>query len=34
MGPGIENAFAGIAQAYSENVPILVIPVGRAARPL
>ncbi len=31
MGPGIENAFPGIAQAYSENVPILVIPVG--ARP-
>ena len=27
-GPGIENAFAGIAQAYSENVPMLVIPAG------
>jgi acetolactate synthase-1/2/3 large subunit len=27
-GPGIENAFAGIAQAYSENVPLLVIPAG------
>jgi acetolactate synthase I/II/III large subunit len=27
-GPGIENAFAGVAQAYSENVPILVIPGG------
>ena len=25
-GPGIENAFPGIAQAYSENVPLLVIP--------
>src|SRR3954454_16737145 len=25
-GPGIENAFAGIAQAYAENVPMLVIP--------
>jgi acetolactate synthase-1/2/3 large subunit len=24
-GPGIENAFPGIAQAFSENVPILVI---------
>ncbi len=30
-GPGIENAFPGIAQAYSENVPLLVIP---AALPL
>ncbi|MGE0652923.1 MAG: thiamine pyrophosphate-requiring protein [Alphaproteobacteria bacterium] len=28
QGPGIENAFAGIAQAYSENVPLLVIPSG------
>jgi acetolactate synthase I/II/III large subunit len=27
-GPGIENAFAGIAQAFSENVPLLVIPSG------
>ena len=27
-GPGIENAFPGIAQAYSENVPMLVIPAG------
>jgi acetolactate synthase-1/2/3 large subunit len=27
-GPGIENAFPGIAQAYSENVPLLVIPAG------
>jgi len=27
-GPGIENAFAGVAQAYSENVPMLVIPAG------
>src|SRR2546423_965751 len=25
-GPGIENAFPGIAQAFAENVPILVIP--------
>ena len=25
-GPGIENAFAGIAQAYAENVPMLMIP--------
>ena len=28
QGPGIENAFAGVAQAYSENVPVLVIPAG------
>ena len=27
-GPGIENAFPGIAQAYAENVPLLVIPGG------
>src|SRR3546814_6623051 len=27
-GPGIENAFAGVAQAYAENVPLLVIPGG------
>jgi thiamine pyrophosphate-dependent acetolactate synthase large subunit-like protein len=30
-GPGIENAFAGVAQAFSENVPLLVIPAGFAA---
>ena len=28
-GPGIENAYPGIAQAYSENVPLLVIPAGQ-----
>ena len=27
-GPGIENAFPGVAQAFSENVPMLVIPAG------
>jgi acetolactate synthase I/II/III large subunit len=27
-GPGIENAFPGIAQAFSENVPLLVIAGG------
>ena len=27
-GPGAENAFGGIAQAYSESVPILVMPAG------
>ena len=29
-GPGSENAFPGIAQAYAENVPMLVIPGGEA----
>ena len=28
QGPGIENAFAGVAQAYAENVPILILPAG------
>lgn len=27
-GPGIENAFPGVAQAFSENVPLLVLPAG------
>jgi len=27
-GPGIENAFPGVAQAYSENVPMLILPGG------
>ena len=27
-GPGIENAFPGVAQAYTENVPVLIIPAG------
>src|SRR4029077_19984398 len=27
-GPGIENAFPGVSQAFSENVPLLVIPAG------
>ena len=25
-GPGIENAFPGIAQAFAENVPMMVVP--------
>ena len=29
-GPGIENAFPGVAQAFSENVPMLVIPMASA----
>ncbi len=31
-GPGTENAFGGVAQAYSESVPILVVPGGYARR--
>ena len=29
-GPGTENAYGGVAQAYGESVPILVIPMGYA----
>ena len=28
FGPGTENAFGGVAQAYGESVPILVLPGG------
>ncbi len=31
-GPGTENAFGGVAQAYSESVPLLVIPAGYPRR--
>jgi acetolactate synthase-1/2/3 large subunit len=31
-GPGAENAFGGVAQAYGEAVPILVLPQGYARR--
>jgi len=31
-GPGSENSFGGVAQAYSESVPILVMPMGYARR--
>lgn len=31
-GPGAENAFGGIAQAYSESSPILVLPAGYPRR--
>ena len=34
QGPGAENAFGGVAQAYADNVPILVIPGGAPARRL
>jgi acetolactate synthase-1/2/3 large subunit len=33
-GPGIENAFGGLAQAASDGVPLLVIPGGGDARRL
>lgn len=29
-GPGIENAYPGIAQAYADNVPVLILPSGSA----
>ncbi len=29
-GPGTENAFGGVAQAYSESVPMVVLPGGYA----
>jgi acetolactate synthase-1/2/3 large subunit len=31
-GPGSENSFGGVAQAYSESVPILVLPMGYSRR--
>ena len=30
-GPGAENAFAGIASAYSDSTPILLLPLGLPA---
>jgi acetolactate synthase-1/2/3 large subunit len=27
-GPGTENAFGGVAQSYSESVPVLIVPGG------
>lgn len=32
FGPGIENSFPGVAQAYSDNIPILVLPGGYRRR--
>ena len=26
--PGVENSFGGVAQAYSESVPLVVLPAG------
>ena len=31
-GPGSENAFGGVAQAFGESVPLLVMPMGYARR--
>jgi acetolactate synthase-1/2/3 large subunit len=31
-GPGAENAFGGVAQAFSESVPMLIIPAGYPRR--
>lgn len=31
-GPGTENAYGGVAQAYSESVPVLVLPMGYSRR--
>ena len=31
-GPGTENSYGGVAQAYSESVPILVLPMGYARK--
>ena len=33
-GPGAENAFPGVAQAFSDSVPILVLPTGLGRRRL
>lgn len=31
-GPGAENAYGGVAQAYGESIPVLVVPMGYARR--
>ena len=31
-GPGAENSFGGIAQCYSESVPVLILPAGYSRR--
>jgi thiamine pyrophosphate-dependent acetolactate synthase large subunit-like protein len=31
-GPGIENAFAGVAQAHADGTPILLLPLGVESR--
>lgn len=32
QGPGAENAYGGVAQAFADSVPILVVPQGYARR--
>ena len=32
LGPGTENSYGGIAQAYAESVPLLVLPMGYERR--
>src|SRR6266702_1042 len=32
FGPGTENAFGGVAQAYGDSVPIVVLPAGYPRR--
>jgi acetolactate synthase I/II/III large subunit len=32
QGPGAENAYGGVAQAYGDSVPVLVMPQGYARR--
>ena len=32
-GPGAENAFAGVATAFSDSTPVLFLPLGHPARP-
>jgi acetolactate synthase-1/2/3 large subunit len=31
-GPGVENSFGGVAQAYADSVPIVVLPAGYPRR--
>ena len=31
-GPGAENAYGGVAQAYGESIPVLIIPQGYSRR--
>src|SRR5437899_8726438 len=32
QGPGTENAYGGVAQAFGESVPIVVLPAGYPLR--
>lgn len=32
MGPGAENAYGGVAQAYADSIPLLVLPGGQERR--